>query len=190
MNRRLRRSHEPRAEQRAFGAKRESGRQTAAIGDTAGGEHRQRRYSFHHHRHQWQRRHPADVAAGFRALRYEHIGARLRGSHRLRNFVRHVHYFAAGIVGALKIVAQILVFARPREGGDRRAGAQSDRKHILFDLEQQMIDPVGLVGALANGANLAVQRRRVECRGAERAKSAGIGDGGHQRRGGGGAHAA
>ena len=53
-----------------------------------------------------------------------------------------------------------------------------------------MIDVEGFVGALGNGADLGVQCCGVECRRAERAEAAGVGDGGDQRRRSRRAHAA
>ena len=130
------------------------------------------------------------MAAGFGALRDQDIGAGFGGAQRFGNFPGHMHHFATGVMGALKIVAQVLFFARPGEGGDRRAGAQCDREHVFLDLKQEVIDAEGFVGALMNGGDLVLQRRSVERRGAERAEAAGVGHRGDQRRGGGAAHAA
>ena len=71
---------ETRAEQHAFGAERKRPRETAAVGDAAGAKHRQWREGFDHHRYERQRRHPTDVAAGFRPLRYQDVGARFSGA--------------------------------------------------------------------------------------------------------------
>ena len=80
-----------------------------------------------------------------------------------------------GIVGALKIVAQVLVFSRPCKGGDPWPSAQCDREHIFLDLKQQMIDAEWFIGALADRGDLGLKRRSVEGRSAEGAEASGVG---------------
>ena len=136
MDRRFGCGHETGAEQRAIGAESEGGGETTAVGDAAGTKHRQRRHRFDHHRQERQRRHPTDMAASFCALRDQNIGAGFGGALRFGNFTGHMHHFATGVMGALKILAQILLFARPGEGDDRWTGAQCDREHVFMDLKQ------------------------------------------------------
>src|SRR5207247_10963649 len=97
--------------------------------------------------------------------------------------------FSAGIVGALKVVAQVLVFARPCKGEDGRSSTQRDREHVLLDLKQQMIDAEWFFGALVDRSNLGIEGCGAKCRCAKRADAAGLGYGGDQRRGGRRAHA-
>ena len=52
--------------------------------------------------------------------------------------------------GTLKVVAQVLVFARPCKGDDGRSSTQRDREHVLLDLKQQMIDSEWFVRPLAD----------------------------------------
>ena len=66
---------ERRATPDADGAQRERGRETAAIGDATGGDHRHRRDRIDHLRDERDRRDPARVAAGFGALRDDDVGA-------------------------------------------------------------------------------------------------------------------
>ena len=88
MNRRFRRSHETGAEQHTFSSKSQRRRQAAAVGDSAGGENRQRRDGVDHHRHQRQRRHPNHMPSGFRALRHQDVSSGFRGAAELRELPR------------------------------------------------------------------------------------------------------
>ena len=107
------------------------------------------------------------MAAGFGALGDKNVGAGFRSAHRFGNFPGHVHDRVTGIVGALKIVAQVLVSSRPCKGGDPWPSAQCDREHIFLDLKQQMIDAEWFIGALADRGDLGLERRSVEGRSAE-----------------------
>jgi hypothetical protein len=128
------------------------------------------------------------MASGFRALRHEDVSSGFRGVHRFGNFPCRVHDFGPDIVRALKIFPQVLVFACPGKGDDRRSSAQGDREHILLNLKQQMIDAERFFGSLTDRSDLAIEGCGVECRRAERAEAAGVGYGGDQRRGGCRAH--
>src|SRR5438093_5275293 len=97
------------------------------------------------------------MPAGFRALRHEDVGASFGGAESFGNFTGHMHDFSAGIVGALKVVAQVLVFARPCKGDDGRSSTQRDREHVLLDLKQQMIDAEWFFGALVDRSNLGIE---------------------------------
>src|SRR5262249_59901449 len=96
-------------------------------------------------------------------LRSDESTRTFAGSARLWNFPGRVHNFGPYFVSALKVFSQILIFSCPRKSNDRRLSAQGDGEHILFDLKQQMIDAERFVGSLADGSNLGIEGRTVEC---------------------------
>src|SRR5262244_1026468 len=103
------------------------------------------------------------MPSGFRALRYDEVSSSFCGADRLWKFPDRVHNFGPYFVSALKVFSQILIFSCPRKSNDRRLSAQGDGEHILFDLKQQMIDAERFVGSLADGSNLGIEGRSVEC---------------------------
>jgi len=100
------------------------------------------------------------MPAGFRALRDNDVGAGFGGAQSFGSFSGHVHDLRANVVGAPKVVAQVLVFARPGKGDDGRLSAQSHREHVFLDLKQQMIDAERLVRSLANRCDLGFKASR------------------------------
>ena len=114
------------------------------------------------------------MATCLRALRHDGVSPGLSGADSLGNITGHVHDLRTGIVSTLKIIAQGLILSCPREGDDRWFFVQRNCIHFFLDLKQQMIDAEGLVGSLTDGSDLGVQRRGVECRGAEGPEAARI----------------
>ena len=104
MQRRFLCGEKSRPEQNAFRAHRKRRRQSAAIGDPAGTKHRQGFQGFDHHGNQRQRCHPSDMAARFRTLRHQNIGAGFGSPQRFGHFAGHVHDLAAHVVGAPIII--------------------------------------------------------------------------------------